>query len=380
MKKISPIKYDAFISYADPDIDLAQDLNELFEAAGLKTFFAPKNLPKMSAQNWEKDILENALKKSRCFVPIFTRESLKRRWVLFESGAAAASKLAFFVTHVDGIEASDVNLFPYMHNKIYCKLHRRDDLQQLVLNVAQLKYRESSDLVEQTQRVDKLFNGHNVLVEKILCKARRRWVFIAGNTPKVTSKAGVMPAKDIPNFVRLLSAQLMESGFNLSACPQVTAVGKVVLKTAQKRIADGKTCSTTGCEADCEIAGIYPIDRVLSLTGVSSKRIMERWSGLLLQFRQTYLSNKEWVVIIGGNKGSEEEFHTVCKLNQSRDLGIRVCLITCFGGVSRDLKNSVDFNSAKELYFDGCAGWKQAQGYIQLVENVVNLMRLPTGS
>ncbi len=116
-------------------LGLAEDLRALLSAAKLSSFFAPKSLPKETPQEWERGILDEGLRQSRAFVPLFSRQSLSRRWVLFEAGAAAALRLKFFITHVEGIDEREITAFPYTHHLYHYKLYSEDDLRNLVINL-----------------------------------------------------------------------------------------------------------------------------------------------------------------------------------------------------------------------------------------------------
>ena len=84
-----PREHDVFISFAEPDRKLANILHELFNAVGISSYFAPEALRK-TPHDWEDGILRKGLRQSDCFVPIFSKHSLNRKWVIFEAGAATA--------------------------------------------------------------------------------------------------------------------------------------------------------------------------------------------------------------------------------------------------------------------------------------------------
>lgn len=366
-------KHDVFISFAEPDRMLAEKLSELLRALGLSWFFAPRNLPRDSPNDWQKGILEEGLEQSRCFIPIFTRQSLHRRWVLFEAGAAAALKLKFLVTHVDGVEDKEINLFPYAHHLIHFKLYEEQHLKDLVTNIQRAKTDSHANLDSFSSKVDTVFVERRSLVDAVLCRARRRWVFIAGNRPEGRNPGNSVDMKHLKKVVELLSTRLIEAGFNISACPQVKPVGKIALEAAQKWMATDAPCPVTGCRVDYEIAGIYPIDQELRRTKLKDRHIQTRWREHLLEFRMSYLSDKDWLILIGGNRGSIEEFEAVDRLNEDSH-GIKVCFITCFGGAAKKLCLSRRKNR-QTLYIDGCSGkCRKWDDLSVLVDNIVQQM------
>ena len=350
-------EYDVFISYAQPDAVLAEKLCDLLRALDLKPFFAPAHLPKESAKDWEKGILKNGLNKSRCFLPLFTHQSLHRPWVLFEAGAAAALKMQFFIAQVHGVDDKEVNLFPYAHNFIHSKLYHEEDLKNLLINIHKTKSKSGKESESFRRKVDQVFVDRRVVVDAVTCQARRRWIFIAGNQAKATIEEDQIKSEDLKEFTQLVSTQLIEQGFNISACPQVETVGKVALETADEWTAHGRSCPITGCEVDYEIGGIYPIDQKAYKSKLMDARAKTRWQEHLLQFRKSYLSNKDWLLVIGGNEGSAEEFQAVQELNNERNFGIKVCFVTYFGGSA--FKIFKKKSNENHLYFDGCQDWKK---------------------
>lgn len=369
--------YDVFVSFAEPDRVLAEKLCELFRAVGLKPFFAPKNLLRVAPSDWQIGILDKGLKESNCFLPIFTRESLQRRWVLFEAGAAAALKLTFKIAQVDGISDKDVNEFPFTHGFYHYKLFKKDDLKELIKSIGRERHAHvSGNPTEFDRHVDEVFLDEYELVESVTCKAHRRWVFIAGNLPKNDSNGGLLDRRHIKSFVTKLSERLLEKGFNISACPQVKHVGKAALDAVAEWMESGKCCPITGCKVECEIAGIYPIDRAFRNQGQGGSVLQDRWTKHIMQFRKSYLANKDWLILVGGNEGSTEEFQAVEELNQERLHHIKVCFITCFGGAAKKIWLA-NGQERPILYFDGSQDWKKADGVDGLVTHVADVIAGP---
>ncbi len=54
----------------------------------------------------------------------------------------------------------------------------------------------------------------------------------------------------------------------------------------------------------------------------------------IVLFRKTYLANQEWLIAIGGNLGTQEEYEA------ARDCGVKVVSIPCFGGTAASTATS----------------------------------------
>jgi hypothetical protein len=371
-------EFDVFVSFAESDRELALKLVALFKAVQMKAFFAPVELPKNSPEDWEKGILEKGLKKSRCFVPIFTKTSINRKWVLFEAGAAAALKLPIFATRVEGIEDREIREFPYATRLQNFKLFSPDSLRELLVAVATSKCKPEH-LEQKREQIrgkwDDLFENRRELINKFLCEARKRWIFIAGNIPTEISIDKTILDEQIQLFVKHLTINLLRSGFNLSACPQVQPVGGVVLRNAETFMAEKDSCTMGGCEVDYEIAGIHPIDKNPNFTDLSNKKAINRWHNHLLLYRRSYLENKDWLIVLGGNDGTKDEFDVVHSINESKlHHDIKVCFIPCFGGTAKKLNEDRSIFKNKKLYIDGCKNWKESEGFEKLAENVASII------
>ena len=372
-------EFDVFISFAEADRDLALKLVALFKAVQMKAFFAPVELPKNSPQDWEKGILENGLKRSRCFVPIFTKNSINRKWVLFEAGAAAALKLDIFASRVEGIEDREIREFPYATRFQNFKLFNPESLKELLVAVATSKCKPEH-LEQKREQIrekwDDVYENRRELINRFLCEARKRWIFIAGNIPTEASIDKTVITDQIQYFVKHLAVDLLRDGFNLSACPQVKPIGGVVLRTAEAFMAERDSCTMGGCEVDYEIAGIHPIDKNPSFADLSNKKAISRWHNHLLLYRRSYLENKDWLIVLGGNEGTKDEFDVVQSINESKlHHDIKVCFIPCFGGTAKKLNDDRSVFKHKKLYFNGCENWNESEGFEKLAETIASIIR-----
>lgn len=81
------MKYGIFISYANEDANLAEELKNDLERKGVRCFMAKKDIA--GGTRWEPGIRE-ALMASKRILLLLTPNSKDRRWILLEIGAAWA--------------------------------------------------------------------------------------------------------------------------------------------------------------------------------------------------------------------------------------------------------------------------------------------------
>src|SRR6185369_15274176 len=155
--------------------------------------------------------------------------------------------------------------------------------------------------------------------------ARMSWAFIAGSRPEcdiyrpaieVEHALGRTGEATLRLITRDITRALLNAGFSITSCPEVPDVGNVVQETVL-----GEILSSRGISKDrYRIAGLYSIDRVLGDNQESrmKRRHIESW---LLDLRKTYLAPNECILVLGGNRGTEEE------VNAARALGLRICSI-----------------------------------------------------
>jgi hypothetical protein len=186
-------------------------------------------------------------------------------------------------------------------------------------------------------------------VNLIIGLAKKRWVFVAGNTVNDPgrSDSGVdwyTTTADYENrlreFSESLTELLLENGFSIAACPQVRSLGMHVTERAMSCL------DTKHYEGPVEfrIAGIHPIDREAREIKLSSETAKKKWLDHIMAFRGTYLENQEWLVLIGGNDGTQEEFQAATKC------GVKTFAVPCFGGTAMRV-----FNKHKSLRIEPCA-------------------------
>jgi hypothetical protein len=320
-------RYAAFFSFADPDRPLVSRLHALFEELDHKTYFAPQNLPKAGSPRWRSEILRG-LEASRCFIPIYTRHALKRPWVLFESGMAHALELVRFPARVSNVSIRDINEEPADDDLVF-DLGDRESLKDLVVNVCVLARKASRDHVE--RKLGPIID-RSPHAKAILRLARARWVFIAGNIPRGRFRNPKMNpgyrsreyAARLHIFAEDLTIALLDAGFKVASCPQVDAVGGVAARAASRWVAEHDAAG----QEPYQIGGLHPIDMFVRL-GKMDEPVREHMRKFLRQYRKSYLTGKEWLVVLGGSEGTTEE----CDV--ARELKMRIMAFPCFGGAGR---------------------------------------------
>lgn len=324
-------KYTAFLSFADPDRDLAESLHTLFLHLDHQTYFAPRVLLKTGSPEWRSEIIKG-VHSSCCFVPILTRHSIQRPWVLYESGIADSFNLKRYPARVSSVSISDIEYLPSPGVLVF-DLFVKESLIQFVASVCMSRRDQTRPDV--TARVREAVMSAPDLVKKIINLSKTRWVFIAGNSPNVekqlraqvpwfTSKP--LYEARLKDFVTILTETLLDNGFSISACPQVPSVGLNVINTAAHYIASRSYTEPL----DYRISGIYPIDRDTRASNLS-EMAKKQWLSHIMVFRQSYLQDQEWLILIGGNAGTREEYLA------AKQCKVKIVPIPCFGGSAQAL-------------------------------------------
>lgn len=320
-------KFAAFLSFADTDRALVAELRELFSDVDLKTYFAPDNLPKGGTPAW-KDAILNSIRNSSCFVPILTRNSISRPWVLYECGAADILRIPNYPGRVAGITKADIAKVPGPDAFVY-DLYELGSLTNLVLTV--FRTVRGGQITKENEELVKLRVESSPHTRAIMSKARIRWIFIAGSLPKVPGHIDRMTVENRPDLhgqevlvhiTEEITQSLLDAGFSISSCSEVPVVGSVVARQVTRWM-----CDKGPSEIErYRIGGLYPIDRQTRERDLSPRE-RKLWTELFMEFRKSYLRNHEWLIVLGGNEGTEEE------VEAANDLGsVRVCTVPAIGG------------------------------------------------
>lgn len=333
-------KHTVFLSFAKPDEKLAGHVCELFKDMRESVYYAPETLRRSAGgETWRKHILDG-IHSSSAFIPIYTRHSVKRPWVLFESGVAEAYGIKRFPVRAASVSMDEIELIG--KDVTVYDLFDETSLMDLVFNVCKT-HDQVMDPVELRQLIERnMSNNHNK--DAILQLSKTRWVFIAGNVPDENSKDNKLK-NEINKYVKSLTTTLLKHEFSIASCPQVLDVGKVASTTYLDFI---KNNSAEG--VDFRISGLYPIDRFARQHTGLDNEVTEAWKRHLNEFRKSYLSDVEWLILIGGSKGTLEEY------SAAKELGTKIVFVPFFGGTAYNLwKNS---NEIKRRPYDM---WKQGQ-------------------
>jgi hypothetical protein len=318
--------YAAFLSFAHPDRELVMCLKSLFGQLNKEVFFSLQELRKAKTREWRTKITE-AIHDSTCFIPIYTRHSLRREWVLYESGIADAYKLHRLPARVASVSPSDIEDLPSPGAFVY-DLSEKDLLARLIINVC---VHDGEDEAAFTPRVYNIVQD-SPLAKRVCQLSLTRWVFIAGNYPEdaalpnsginwFTTRQEYLDR--LKRFCEMLTEALLDQGFSVSACPQVESVGMHVINRAVSYLDSVQHPS----DVDFSIGGIYPIDRTARKSSLS-ETARRKWLDHIMEFRKSYLSNQEWIILIGGNEGTKEEH------DAARKSKVKVMAIPCFGGTA----------------------------------------------
>ena len=318
-------QYAAFLSYAQPDFPLVQKLAELLNiVADLPYFFAPQDLPRGS-DDWVKEIM-SGISNSASFIPVITRNSFFRPWVLYECGAADMLKLPFCrVRTADVTNERIAASFPGRNRYTYSLFEK----EQLFNIICKINENWTGTKVNDSVRIKKLLE-HSDLSNQIHHLAGKRTVFIAGSLAKIPSPAGppcldngvqIDPQELLTRATQDLCKALLTEGFTLSACPDVSSVGLNVAGTVEKWIS----------EHNGDWRDVFKIGGQLEI----SEQLNEKQCGTLDSFlkqafkesRKEYLADQEAIIFIGGNERTAREYEVAKEIPD-----LLICPIPMFGG------------------------------------------------
>lgn len=327
-------KFTAFISYANADKELAENIKSLFNFMGHEVYFAPIALREEAGAEWRSKVIKG-IQESQCIIPIYTRNSIHRPWVLYELGVADAFALPKFPARVSEISPEETNV-PGKDVQIF-KLFDLGDLIDLFTNAISLPEKQSGDTARKmkVKANVKQWLASRRETKSIIDKARTRWVFVAGSLPQnlgmedkdqttiINTEADFN--KKVLGFLSMLTEKLFEGGFSVASCPQVQTVGRIVTAEAISWITKNNQQTNR-----YRIGGIYPIDRDLRKLDID-ENYKSIWKSHLLEFRKMYMQEQEWLLIVGGNEGTNEEY------SAAKEMNIKVFPFPCFGGMGFQL-------------------------------------------
>jgi hypothetical protein len=229
--------------------------------------------------------------------------------VLFESGVAEAHCLRRFPVRTAGVSLNDIELIG--RDVTVFDLSSPRELTDLVVNVSQV-HNPNQDQDRLRKAIETLLT-RNDYRDTILNLAKNRWVFIAGSLPKEAQDDPALPSR-LRTFARQLTISLLQRGFSVISCPQVENIGKVVLEAYldyRKQHRDEAI--------HYRIGGLYPVDLFAREKSDLDVEIQEAWKQQLHGFRKDYLTDVEWLLLVGGSVGTQEEYKA------ARELQTKIC-------------------------------------------------------
>jgi formylglycine-generating enzyme required for sulfatase activity len=100
-REVPSLQFHAFVSYADEDRSIAQEVVRAIESAGGRCWIAPRDVPLGAA--WASAIVE-AIANSRMMVLVLSRNANASRFVLMEVTQAASKGLPVVTLRVENVE------------------------------------------------------------------------------------------------------------------------------------------------------------------------------------------------------------------------------------------------------------------------------------
>jgi len=311
---------DVFISHSTADGYLSKAISQFIEEElNLSVYLAEESLGQVSS-DWRKELIEK-IKACKCFIPIITKNSLNRPWVMFESGAAAIQEKPFFVlttskeTQVDlmgypkgndfNYDISTKKIFKKFINALYYEFNGKDIPRNF------LQYLEDRDIFKE-----------------ILKSASQRRIFIGGSFPdteyKHAIKTGQTQKKGLQLIIEQITTELLKRGYKIASCPDVRYVGKMVAET----VLDWCQENNKRWQDHYEISGdiFYLRD---DLDDADGDKLRQMILDGFKASRREYLKSQDVILFIGGNNRTFIEYEVAQELDN-----IKICAIPFFGGTS----------------------------------------------
>ena len=325
-------KYAAFISFASPDRDLARILHHFLKKyLKVDSFFAEANLPRED-DDWVEGI-RGAVMDSWCFVPILTRSSLSRPWVLYESGMAHMCELPFCCVRTADACHDAIRRLPGKNRFVY-DLFSEEGLIDFFMKVYEITTTKAEAARMEVFIRESL--GKSTTTRNIIHRAKLRSVFIAGSLPQPSADFPGAQIKAAPalhrhevidHVTKELTFKLLEHGFTVSTCPDVSAVGLSVIEG----ICEWTREHGVDWRDVFRVGGRY--DPLSSLDRVPQENItlVEMLKQASVETRRDYLRDQEWLLIIGGKDRTRLEWEAATGLPD-----LKVCALPIFGGVAAE--------------------------------------------
>ncbi len=345
-----------FISHSVKDQIIVEKLYELFslfindnnlDHEKYSIFYAAKGLKSIpGSKSWKNDIINNMKNSTHCVV-LFSRNSIENKWVNYELGLATAFEITIIPICVDGVKnysniiLNEQQIIPISdYDNVYnvmSSLFPKDIVNQWLVK------RERSELIRNLNTL-----------------AKERCVYIVGSKPKDDNLK-----EDWENttseYIREFANKLLKTGFKLASFPSVQNVGAIVAE-----------CAVEYDIARYEIAGLYDFDRVIN----RANNLYNNWNYIIEEFRNIYLQNKEYMIIVAGGENTEQEYKVAKKIKT-----LTIIPLPCFGGFGEKLYNNLkDEGKLNELNLpcNNCYNGKntdpcKCKMIVDIVENLFSL-------
>jgi hypothetical protein len=237
------------------------------------------------------------------------------------------------------VEIHEIDMLPALEGLVY-DLSDRNSLTQLLVNVSKTGgnvKRQDDIFIRNYIAKDQNKESKFAIIQK---KSMARWVFVAGNIPikikSLSKRENTKYKKEIEAFSGNLSEQLLADGFCIAACPQVPQVGFKVIEAALKINSKNKKGDIIN-PVEFKFRGVHPIDPPMAsgsplVEGV--KDLENEWHNHIMEFRGSYLKDQEWLIVIGGNQGTRDEYQAAKECKEGR---VKVFAVPCFGGKSKEI-------------------------------------------
>lgn len=327
--------HDIFISFALRDEDTAKQLKKTLELCGLRVYCS---VNESYGEKFEDKIID-AISHSALFLAIYTPVYGASRYCDFERGLAVANNLPIFAARTSDVAPDSIQSLPGASGLFSHNISTVDGAETLLKNIFC-----HLDPIIATQCA---FDGQPTkeLIEDLAHGASRRTAFIAGSVPIDRRDLDEIRMRD--HFVELDHAPaeqklaaiaddttrgLLRAGFIVGSWPVVPGVGNPVFRSAHQ-FAREDQCD----EPLHQIGGIWPgyaqQREELRIAGVHLSAAEDRhFARVFADFRVQYLRHYDWVVILGGQSGTREEFNVAREID-----GIRIVTVPALGGTGRNV-------------------------------------------
>lgn len=326
-------KYAAFISCASSDRLLAIAVKMMLDRLGLTVFVGDQDLRNLARSDWSAEIVA-AIHASSSFLVIATQHGMNRKWVDFELGVAAGDGLPLYGATVATTARRDLNQLPGPQLLGY-RLHDADELAQLLQAIGKAHGKEfPTAVVHDTAKSPEGL--------RVLTLARVRRVFIVGSPPRncqIFNRLELAPqyhdglsivADDreparreeaLGRIATDVTRELLENGFHVRTCPDVPCVGESVAAAVYAWAArDPATVRERYSRG-----GVYNLEQQRPSKPEERTAFEEH----IKEQRDFDLRNVDYLLILGGNEGTRDEFRAALRL------GIKIIAIPSTGGTAR---------------------------------------------